>query len=347
MTEETKKTYIELLSNVNQSDIHELLKKYKDENKENIKLTGNKLFLINNLLEAATSEIISEFEIQALIKDSEEYGDQYIFFFKPIDDSVIGKYNNGNNIVNSIIQPHVISKFPKFSLKPDSLDWADFRFPNRGISNTWLFKMYDKKVREIKTNETIDTSNRERHVTYTKIESRLIYIVEWNSDNLLEIKISRTSFDSIKSLDSSLILIKKNIYNNGKGIDMHSEVTPLDLTSCINNILDNSVINKNIYTLLSVNLLDSEFGKASIRCHDEDSDLLSDDSRKKAIEAYKKGGGKAEGIAVRFLAEGSNGELKSDLNIIIGKEAINKIIIPSKIKPQEYRYVKRKIAEFS
>ncbi|WP_296149896.1 hypothetical protein [uncultured Flavobacterium sp.] len=232
-------------------------------------------------------------------------------------------------------------------LKPTSFEWADFRHPYRGISESWLIKIYDKKVREIKADEKIDSVNRERHVTYRTIESRLIYLIEWNEAKQLEIKISRTSFDSNKSLDSSIKLIKKNIYNNGSGIDMHTEVTPLDLTSCINNILDNSVANRKIYALLSVNLLDAEFGKASIRCYDEDSDLLSDDSRKKAIEAYKQGGGKADGIAVRFLAEGSNGELKSDLSVIIGKEAINKIIIPAKIKPQEYRYVKRKIAEFS
>lgn len=349
MTEIQKTNYITLLDSVNQSDIHELLKKYKEENKEEIKLTGNKLFLISNLLDAVKSGIINEFEVQSLIKDSEEFGDQYIYFFKPIDNSVIKKYNDGNKIADSIIHHSVRSRFPKLNLKPTSFEWADFRHTYRGISESWLIKIYDKKVREIKADEKIDNVSRERYVTYRTIESRLIYLVEWNEAKQLEIKISRTSFDSNKSLDSSIKLVKKNIYNNGNGIDMHTEVTPLDLTSCINNILDNSEANRKIYTLLNVTLLDAEFGKASIRCYDDQgsSDLLSDDSRKKAIEAYKEGGGRADGIAVRFLAEGSNGELKNDLNVIIGKEAINKIIIPAKIKPQEYRYVKRKIAEFS
>jgi len=347
MTGAKKNNYITLLDSVNQSDIHELLKKYKDENKEDIKLTGNKSFLVNNLLEAVDSGIITEFEVQSLIKDSEEFGDQYIYFFKPIDNSVINKYNDGDKIADSIIHPSVRARFPKLNLAATSFEWADFRYPYRGISESWLLKIYDKKVREIKADEKFDYAIRERYVTYKTIESRLIYLVEWNDAKQLEIKISRTSFDSNKSLGSSIKLIKKSIYNNGTGIDMANEVTPLDLTSCINNILDNSIANKKTYTLLSVNLLDAEFGKAFIRCLDEDSDLLSDSSRKKAIEAYKKGGGRADGIAVRFLADGSNGELKSDLSVIIGKDAINKIIIPAKIKPQEYRYVKRKIAEFS
>ncbi|MGE6353971.1 hypothetical protein ACQKCJ_08835 [Flavobacterium sp. NPDC079362] len=349
MTEEQKNNYITLLDSVNQSDIHEILKKYKEDNKDDIKLTGNKTFLINNLLDAVKGGIITEFDVQSLIKDSEEFGDQYIFFFKPIDNLVINKYNDGIKIADSIIHPSVRSRFPKLNLKPTSFEWADFRYPYRGISGSWLIKIYDKKVREIKADEKINSAIRERYVTYRTIESRLIYLVEWNDAKQLEIKISRTSFDSTKSLESSLKLIKKNIYNNGSGIDMHTEVTPLDLTSCINNILDNSVVNRKIYTLLNVTLLDAEFGKASIRCYDDQgtSDLLSDDSRKKAIEAYKEGGGRADGIAVKFLADGSNGELKSDINVIIGKEAINKIIIPAKIKPQEYRYVKRKIAEFS
>lgn len=349
MTELQRDNYIKLLDSVVLADIHDLLKKYKDENKEVIKLSGSKSHLIEILLDAVKSNIISEDQVQFLIKDSEEYGDQYIYFYEPIDISTAKKYNDGNKIVDSIMSPSIRSKFPKLTLMPKNFEWADFRFPNRGIADTWLIKIYDKKIREEKINETFDSSTSVREVKYKRVESRLIYIVEWNDQNQIEIKISRTSFDSFKSLDSAIKLIKSNIYGNGNGIDMHAEVVPVDLRGCITNLLKKSESNKSIYKLLHVSLVDSELGKASIRCFDDQgtSDLLAEGSRKKAIEAYMEGNGEADGISVRFLAEGSDGELKNDLNVILGKNGVNKIIIPAKIKPLEYKYVKRKIAEFS
>jgi len=349
MTEPQKNNYTALLQSVNQSEIHELLKKYKETNKDSIKLSGNKSDLIKNLFDAIEGGIVTEIELQALIKDSEEYGDQYIFFFKPLNRTIVNRYNNGNTLVDSIIHPSVQQRFPKLRLTPTEFEWADFRFPNRGVANTWVMKMYDKKIKDIKTDDNFDPNTGKRTITYDRIESRLIYIVEWNYLSQLEIKISRTTFDSNKSLTAAVNLIRGKIYNNGNGIDTHAEATPLDLTNCINNILGGFEANDSIYKLLFVSFLDSEFGKASIRCFDdqESSDLFSEASRKRAIEAYRDGDGKADGITVKFLADGSNGELKSDVTVIIGKDSINKIIIPAKIKPQEYNYVRRKIAEFS
>lgn len=349
MTESQKNNYTALLQSVNQSEIHELLKKYKETHKELIKLSGNKSDLINNLFDAIEGRIITEIELQLLIKDSEEYGDQYIFFFKPLNQSIISRYNTGDTLIDTIIHQSVRQRFPKLRLTPTAFEWADFRFPNRGVPNTWVIKMYDKKIKDVKTDDDFDPNTGKRTITYERIESRLIYIVEWNNLSQLEIKISRTTFDSNKSLTNAVKLIKGKIYNGGAGIDTQAEVVPLDLTACINNILSGFEVNKTIYKLLFVSFLDSEFGKASIRCFDdqESSDLFSEASRKRAIEAYRDGEGKADGITVKFLADGSNGELKNDITVIIGKDAINKIIIPAKIKPQEYNYVRRKIAEFS
>lgn len=350
MTQDQKNIYVDLLnSQVNKDEIHELLKRFKDDNKNEIMLSGSKLDNIQNLLSAVEKNIITIFDVQTLIKNSEEFGDQYIFVYEPLNKSVISKYNDGDSVINSIVPASVKNTFPNLTLKPQKFEWADFRFPYRGIPNTWLLKMYDRKVREVKTNETIDSSAGTRIVTYERSESRLIYIVEWNENNQLEIKISRTSFDSAKSLNESLKLIRNKIYNGGAGIDSHSEIIPHDLTNSVNTLLIDSETNENIYKLLSVTMVDSQGGKAFFRVYDDqgDKDLKSEIARKNAIEAYLNGAGKADGIVIRFLKDGSNGELSSDINVTIGRDYINQIIIPAKIKSQDYKYVRRKIAEFS
>jgi len=350
MNPSQRNIYTDLLnSQVLKDDIHELLKKFKDLHKDDITLSGNKLDNINNLLDAVTKKIVPITDVQILIKDSEEFGDQYIFLYEPLNKNIVKSYNDGSSIIDSIVQPSIKSSFPKLTSKPTKFEWADFRFPYRGSKNSWLLKMYDRKVREVKIDEKYDISTSQRVVTYERTESRLIYLVEWNELEQLEIKISRTSFDSAKSLNESLKLIRNKIYNNGHGIDSHSDIKYVDLTDCVNNILINSSSNEKIYKLLSVTFTDSQMGKASIRAFDDqgDSDLLAEGSRKQAVEAYLNGTGKADGVVIRFLASGSNGELKNDINIVIGRDGINQIIISAKIKSQEYKYVRRKIAEFS
>ena len=348
MTEAQKDLYLKILdSQVLHDDIHELLKKFKDTNRDLIRLSGNKSDLIKNLIEAVENEIIDLQYVQALVKDSEEFGDQYIYLYKTINLEFNAHYNNGKKIADKLFPPHTVNKFPKLMQLPTKLDWVDFRFPNRGVENSWLIKLYDNKVREVKENDNFDLNSGIRTVTYKKEESRLVYIIDWDGKGELELKISRTTFDSVKSLKQSLGQIQKLIYGVDGVVNVPGNFTKIDLANSLNNFISNSEINKKIYTLISANLIDSQLGMASIRAYDDhgESDLLSENSRKGVIEAYINGNGKAVGVVIKFLAEGSNGALKNDVNIVIGRDDINQIIIPAKIKPQEYKYVRRKIAE--
>jgi|GEM_PF-3864252 hypothetical protein len=346
MTDKQKQVYSDILdSQVLSENIHGLLKKYKEDNREIIKLSGNKGDLIENLFEAVENNIIELHEIQNLIKDSEEFGDQYIYLFSIIDSKSANKYNDGKQIGNAIIPASVSRNFPKIMKNPSNLEWVDFRFPNRGLENSWLVKLYDKKTREVKENERIDASNGLRHVTYRKKEARLVYIAQWDGDEELSLKISRTSFDSYKSLWKSRKQLTDLL---NKGVDLQRDFTKTDLSDTINNILINSETSRNIYILMSAKLTDSHNGSATISTYGEDElDLLSDVSRREAINAYLRGNGKARSLVVKFLAEGSDNVLTKDITVVLGRHDINEMIISSKISPQEYKYVRRKIEDFS
>jgi hypothetical protein len=347
---EEKKLYKSSLdAMVLMDDLHELLKKHKDTNKEIIRLSGTKSDLIDNILEAVDQSIIDIFEVQALIKDSEEFGDQHIFIFSINDDNFKSKYNDGESLAQQIIPNDKRSMFPRLIDQPQQLEWADFRTLNRGVLNSWLMKLYDVKFREIKENENIDITNHTRTVIYKREESKLIYIIEWNGVDEIEIKISRTSFDSLKSIKKSIGLIKNIVHSSGNGVVLDLHFSKTNLTSCINKIITDSANNEDIYKLVSTVFVDSQGGMATIKSVDDQGhqDLLSEDSRKEAITAYLNGDAIGTGLVIRFLASGSKGILKNDINVIIGKDDENHLIIPAKIKSQEYKYVRRKIAEFS
>ncbi|SKB48850.1 hypothetical protein SAMN05660776_1356 [Salegentibacter holothuriorum] len=345
MTQGQKTLYYDILdSHVLADDIQALLRKYKEDNRDLIRLGGTKEEKIENLFEAIENNIIELSEVQGLLKDAEEYGDQYIYFYKPVDGVNPDQYHDGDKIANAILPQNIRKDFPKIIQMPSKREWVDFRAPNRGVKNSWMFKLYDRKTREVKENEARDVSGR-RVVTYVTKEDRLVYIALWDGEDELSLKISRTSFDSTKSLRSSRIELEQMM---ARGIHIRKDFKFFDLTDTINKILINSEDNKNNYILLSAKLKDTHNGYATISSHGEDeTDLLSDVSRKEAINAYINGNGKASSLVVQFLAEGSNGELSKDIKVVLGKHTMNEIIISSKISPQEYKYVRRKIAEFS
>ncbi len=322
-------------------EIHGLLKGYKDDNKDKIKLSGNKSDIIENLVDAVELKIVPLEKVHEIIRDAEEYGDQYIFLYETLPKTTNTDYSNGTAIAKKVIPNGEMSKFPKLMMIPSSVEWVDFRSPNRGLKDSWMMKLYDRKTREVKQDEDVKYSEGLRIVTYKTKEFRLIYIVEWTGKNLLEFKIGRTTFDSNRSLSDSLKKLRTLV---GNGINVQKDFKKYDLSQTIANIIDKSEDNKKIYNLLATNLQDSQGGTAQIRTYGEDStDLLEDDSRKAAVDAYVSKKGKATGVSISFLESGSEGVLSKDIIVTLGKDDINQIIISANVTPQEYNYVRRKI----
>ncbi|TRW22294.1 hypothetical protein FMM05_17465 [Flavobacterium zepuense] len=346
LSDAQKDLYRELLdTNTVLDDLHELLKKYKDDNKSLIRLSGTKPDLINNIFEAVDANIISLIEIQSLIKDTEEYGDQHIFVFGLLNNTRAPYYNDANGLATKIIPSNKRSNFPLLTMMPENFEWADFRSPNRGIDNSWYMKMYDLKIRETKENDDFDAVTNRRTVVYKVYPTRMVYSIEWDGNDRIEIKVNRTTFDSAKSLKKSIAQVKNAVFGGGNGVLVDQDFAPVDLRDGIARILENSEENSSIYKLIMANFVDSKGGSGQFRSIDDygDDDLLSESSRKSAIEAYQDGNASCTVLHVRFLASGSGGALKNDVNVIISRDAINHLIIPAKIKPSEYRYVRRQI----
>ena len=350
LSAEQRETYRILLDTyVLMGDLHNLLKIYKDDNKTVIRLSGTKHDLIENLLDATDSRIIDITLVQALIKDSEEYGDQHIFVFTL--DSMTNKpyYDNSEILARRVIPSGCRDEFPRLMNVPSAVEWADFRHPNRGVANSWLMKLYDVKSREVRETDRFDSSTSRRTIVYKVEFVRLVYIIEWDGESQVEIKVSRTYFDSAKGLKKSLAEVKNLIYGAANGVMIDRDFSKHDFTQGINNVILNSDRNQEVYKLILAKFRDSQGAISTIQSVDDsgDQDLMSEDSRREAIEAFLNGDSEGTTLVMRFLATGSNNALQNDINVIIAREDVNHLIIPAKIKPQEYRYVRRKISEFS
>ncbi|MCB0448130.1 MAG: hypothetical protein KDD03_11580, partial [Gelidibacter sp.] len=199
----SKKELPSLLDELTTIDqLHSLLKIYKDNNKDVVRLSGNKSDLIENILDCMGLSIIPFEKVYELIQDAEEFGNQYIYLYETVHSHFNKVYNNGKSVKSNILKNRSQKDFPKITLIPSKFEWVDFRVPNRGVENSWLGKIYDKKEREVLKNETVSAG--QRTVVYEIESTRVVYVVHWNGKGNLEYRISRTSYDSAKSLNECL-----------------------------------------------------------------------------------------------------------------------------------------------
>ena len=349
-TEAQKTIYSDLLDQYVVRDvIHALLKQFKDDHKEAIKLSGGKPELIQNLLDAVDAGIINIFSVQALIKDAEEFGDQHVFSFTLINASRRSFYNDGQRLKDIIVPLAYRNVFPRLFKMPTQLEWADFRSPNRGVNNSWMLKLYDVKYRYTKEGDDFDPLTNRRTIVYKRSPSRLIYIVEWDGNSILEIKVSRSLYDSNKSVSDAVGEISRLIYAQGAGILLHGDFSKTDFTDCVTSFVTRQPLNPGMYTIHSSTLMDPTGGVGYIRAADDNigSDVLAEDSSAGAIQSYIDNNSKGVTTYLKFLSNGSHDTLSSDINVHVGRDDINHIILIASIKPQDYRYVRRKIEEFS
>ena len=209
--------------------------------------------MIDNLISAVILNIIPLSEVHNLIIESEEYGNQYIYAFQLDDTTRKSYYDSGASVIPDLISSALHGTFPKLISHPKELQFVDFRIPNRGKANSWLLKLYDEKTREEKRNEEVNDVAETRTVTYAQIHSRLIYIIEYLGNGQLEIRISKTAYDSNLSRQQSLQQLRIKTSN---GVHLQRDWKKIDYYEVIKNMILKYEDHEGVYKLLVAELKD-------------------------------------------------------------------------------------------
>ncbi len=321
--------------------LHNLLKVYWESNKKIIKLSGSKDDLIESCLNAIKNNIITFETIMQLIQDAEEYGNQYIYIYKAYDDANT-KLNNGDLVKEKLFSDNEYNSFPKLVGNPSGIEWADFRYPNKGIENTWVAKMYD--IIEKYYYQKDETDGNFLTKIYKKRSERVAYIINWNgSKNTLEYKITRSvNFDKNGKINSRVNINTKMI----DVYDVNKDFKVVDLKEAITKILKDAN-NTKVFSVKRTTLIDKLDGVTTIRPHNMDKEtVFSSPLNTNTIDNFINDGGQGSGVVMTFLKSGSNDELSSNINVYLGIDAVNEIVISSKISLKEYNYVRRNIAKY-
>lgn len=322
--------------------LHNLLKDYWESNKKIIKLSGSKDDMIESCLNALRNDVISYDIILNLIQEAEEYGNQYIYLYKSHNEEIKTKLNNGDFVKEKLFSFNEHDSFPKLIGNPSGIEWSDFRYPNKGVENTWVAKMYDviEKYYYYKDERDGDYLRK----VYKKRSERVAYIVHWEGQkNTLEYKITRSvNFDKNGKINSR-VSINTQMLN---AYDINKDFLIIDLKEAITKILKDANKTK-VFNVKRTNLIDKLDGITTIRPHNKDKEtVFSSPLRSNTIDNFINNGGQGSGVVMTFLKSGSKGELSSNINVYIGIDAVNEIVISSRISLKEYNYVRRNIAKY-
>jgi hypothetical protein len=171
--------------------IKDLLRRHKEGYRE-VRVSGNKDELIQHLKDAVSGGFIPSVEIARLVQESEENGDQHVFYYLPKDGAVRLRCGDGSTVAKRLWGAgwEKLMSFPVFTRPDSACEWADFRVGLAKKPHDWLGKLYghERHLRLIGEKPT-DTGGFIRH--FEPEDEATVYVVRWSGPDLLEVRLPR------------------------------------------------------------------------------------------------------------------------------------------------------------
>lgn len=295
--------------------IQDLLRKHKEDNPEEIRITApTKAQVLENVKHAISAQVLHPEEALNLLRESEENGYQHIFYFHPKTENVTKNCSDAQKIASSLWGDDWESSmnFPRTETIPHDFVWADFRVGDisKRKPKDWFIKVYGLERNERFTRE--DTEGDEIVRRFKLVDQRVVCLIRWNHPDLLELRVPRASSKSkVKARYESLWRLL------GPGINLE-DFTPWTLEQARTRLLVDHEKHLEVYTLGDTQFLDSAQGRATFSSRSEEESIFEEPSRKQAIESFVASGSPCDRLVVRWKIAGKdNGQLK-ELATVVG-----------------------------
>jgi hypothetical protein len=329
--------------NTTVEQIRALLREFKDVNPQEVLVSGGtKEEVIKHLKRAVAVKAVPFDRVLILLHESEENGDQHIFYVKPKNPKTLKICRDGALIAEKLWgEDWGDMGFPFFKLPHDSYQWADFRIGLPGKPKDWIAKLYGHEVHYKYIRE--EFLNGELVKYYSKREENTTCLARWNDPDLLELRIPRTSSTSHGSIEKRLQMLWQHLSPALSAGDFIA----WELNDTRRGILQRRDEHKATYRVTTLEFTDSELGKASFSPNTDDEGADDAEERKAAIDAYLKGKGDCHHLIITWHADESAKALPDDLKVISGGKDTNEVVIKARTSSAAVDYVTNQLRHFS
>ena len=327
--------------------IVDLLRRYKHVSsvtEEEIRLSGSKVELIQNLRRAVSKGLLPERAVRVLVRDAEENGDQHIFYYKPASQTarrriraVVGHLQESDG--------HTFARKPIYGFPKKGLRWVDFRTDIGNKPDDWLLKAYmsDSKLEKVDERDPRE-GGLDLVVSYRRQPIDVVLVIRWNEPDLLELRVSSDGLTGVSKKKKRLTLLLKEfqeLTSIGAG-----QLDEWSLTSATTRLMQADKTNADI-TIGESSLVTQGGRKFHASGVQDDESIYDDPDAAAAIRQLLKKQSTAESTTVRWeLPRHLSGYKRSvALSVKVGGRFTNEISIGPKVDPGVVDYVTSKLRE--
>lgn len=313
---------------------------------EAIKITApNKQTLIHtNLRTALERGVIPVEKVYDLVREAEENGTQYIFFYRPA------------GVMKTLTVPEIgvtlwgrgweqKMRFPRVDLVENRFIYADLRpfLPDRKPLD-WVLKIYGHEIVDRATGVIQELGNNRFTREYVREDRRMVILVRWNNPGLLEIRLPRLS-ESRKQLLEWL----KTTWGMVAPALTEGMFVRWDLVRAQTKMLEEQRKHQKLYRCSNSRIKNADQKVASYECMLPEDDLFSSEGVEESVKAFKgKKDGNCTQMRVTWLQQKNDTVPTREVVTLLGhSEDRNRVLFTGQCTSKDVDYVTEQLRFFS
>ncbi|MCC6394769.1 MAG: hypothetical protein IT167_29515 [Bryobacterales bacterium] len=312
--------------------IQSLLRLHKGSDGVRITAENKEALVSRNLRDAVDAKVITEEQVNNLIRGAEENGGQHIFYFRCT--KAYGAKLSLNLVAENLWGKNWATKmqFPRYELKENDFVWADARqWSPEKKPRDWTLKVYGDEVHHRFLGESHEDGKKLLVRKYAVEQKRRVLLARWNDPDILELRVP-----SDESRRRVLGWVQKlwNMLQTGL---QRSEFKEWDLTKARSKMVAEAKANSKYYTTRDTVLLDPNSNAVEFHPHSAQGDLFASDATTQAIDGLLKANSGCIQTSTTWLAR--DGVLSKDLRTYIGGMSTNELIVREHCEARDLDYV--------
>lgn len=334
--------------------VQALLRTRKGDKNVRIGAENKNAVVFRNLREAVEKRAIDIEGVFNLIRDSEENGNQHIFYYKA-KSKAIAEALSFDSLVPRLIGPKwktiLENDFPAIRLKPNDFKISDFRrHPSK--PKDWIFKIYGQVTVEKSTGE----QQAEGDSLWRKFEFqslRIVLMARWNSPDLLEIRVDRN--DSRRRVEGW----HNTVWDKLNPHVVRRQFEPWELSIGMKNLITKQAGNQTIYNFRDAKVIDQSRIHVTFQTEaDAGADLFSSKETRNSLNSFLSAKSDCDGLTVTWLPQ-SNEVPQKEMRTLLGvrqtlemQRALagrtsNEIVVQAHCRAEDLDYVTGQLRQFN
>ncbi|MEX0643121.1 MAG: hypothetical protein WD468_10495 [Pirellulales bacterium] len=287
-----------------------------------------------NLRNAVAAGAVELADVERLLLESEENGQQVVLFYEPANEDLMAILNSPEQVAATLFGGENWKEqhpFPLFREKPQGDVWSDFRLED---DSGWVAKLYRGDDRWVLDRDQSEETDTRRVKVWVKRYSRDVFLFRWHEQGILEVRTPRVDGKR------ELLEVVDIAWGALSPIAALNDFTPFKLTKAASKLAHDEKGLDGEIALGPARVSDSSGGSATFAPRSSDQYLLESKEHREAIKIFKL----CRELSVYWLRPSEDDEEQDRVKTVIGYQSHeNCVLIPARVGRSNATYVTNRL----